>query len=175
VDKNQARKIMISKMITSKNLGYQNLYKKLFENDKWKQAASVGITMSTELEIDTQPIIHQAKIEHKKVAIPRVISKTQLEFVWMSKNVVFEYSKFHILEPSNGVIVNPLELDLLIVPGLAFSKRNGERLGFGGGYYDRLLSIYAGNTIAIADANRVFNMPFWDVDSFDESVDEILF
>lgn len=175
MDKEHARTMMIEQMMQSQDLVYPGLYKMLFMNDIWKNATTVGITMSTKMEIDTQPIIRQAKLENKKIAIPRVISKTQLEFIWLSENTNFKYGKFNILEPINGITAKTSELDTLIVPGLAFSKSNGERLGFGGGYYDRVISNYTGTTISLADGSRVFDVPFWDVDDFDEPVDEILF
>jgi 5-formyltetrahydrofolate cyclo-ligase len=51
----------------------------------------------------------------------------------------FRKNNFNVFEPQKGDIMNPLSFDLVIVPLLAFDK-NGNRVGFGKGYYDQFLA-----------------------------------
>ena len=56
---------------------------------------------------------------------------------------------YGILEPDNDKLVNKKDIDLLIVPIVSYDKDHN-RLGYGGGYYDRYLKDYAGNVIGLA-------------------------
>ena len=46
----------------------------------------------------------------------------------------------NILEPAEADIVKPADVEVWVIPGLAFTK-DGKRLGYGGGWYDRLLAV----------------------------------
>ena len=56
---------------------------------------------------------------------------------------------YGILEPDNDKLVNKKDIDLLIVPIVSYDKDHN-RLGYGGGYYDRYLKDYEGKVIGLA-------------------------
>lgn len=174
MDKNYVRKLIKNKLINLEN-NHDELYRKLFLTNEWKKANTIGVTLSTSIEIDTTPIIKRAIIENKNVLIPRVVSKEKLEFVQYNSDTELEYSNFHILEPQNGKVMSVNDAELLIVPGLAFATNNGQRLGFGGGYYDRILREFDGDTISLANPEQIYKNPIWKVDDFDQRVKRILF
>jgi 5-formyltetrahydrofolate cyclo-ligase len=123
----------------------------LFSLEEWKKAKTIGITISMPPEVPTVRIIEQAWSEGKEVAVPKCDpEKRTMEFKKISSFNQLESVYSGLLEPvSETAKALKEELDVLIVPGLAFT-REGYRLGFGGGYYDRYLSFYRGVTMALA-------------------------
>ncbi|MGC1481930.1 MAG: 5-formyltetrahydrofolate cyclo-ligase [Chthoniobacterales bacterium] len=71
------------------------------------------------------------------VAFPRVVGE-RLEFVVVEPGDELETGRFGVREPRAGRVVRLADAAVILVPGLAFD-RAGNRLGRGGGYYDRLL------------------------------------
>lgn len=88
-------------------------------------------------EVDARPLIKNIWQEHKRCYLP-VIKNDQMLFVQYVENDQLIKNHFGILEPpySDKKIIQPEELDLVIVPLVGFDK-NANRLGTGGGYYDR--------------------------------------
>ncbi len=129
----------------------QRLYEKLWHNDSWKAAKSIGITISQGYEWDTTPIIQKAWEQGKRVVVPKCFPKEkQLVFYQLNDFQQLESVYYGLLEPnpetSEKVLSN--QIDLLLVPGLVFDK-NLYRIGHGGGFYDRYLTSYDGKTISL--------------------------
>ncbi len=126
--------------------------KRLYEQQAWKEAKVIGITISNPPEVDTYQIIRKAWEQGKQVAVPKChqANKT-LTFHALSQFSQLESVFFGLYEPieQQTVKLDAKEIDLLLVPGLAFTKK-GYRIGFGGGYYDRFLLNYQGETISLA-------------------------
>ncbi|MFZ2588373.1 5-formyltetrahydrofolate cyclo-ligase [Paucilactobacillus nenjiangensis] len=130
-----------------RTVNQEKLYQQLFRSSEWQNAATIGVTLSSPMEVDTAPIIKQAQKEGKIVGIPRTLPQRQMEFVKLTADLQF-ISKFHIDEPVDGQVISKSTIDLMIVPGVAFAN-NGYRLGFGGGYYDRYLAEFENDTISL--------------------------
>ncbi len=94
-------------------------------------------------EIDTSLIYERVWREYPDVrtAAPRtVISNPELEHIAFGPDSRFTVSKWGIREPADGERVDPAEIDIVIVPLLCFDER-GHRVGYGKGFYDRLLKL----------------------------------
>lgn len=79
---------------------------------------------------------------------------------------------FHIEEPTGDDIADPSEIELIIVPAMAYDRK-GNRVGRGKGYYDRLLADTRAYKIGVAyDFQLVDSVD--DVDSFDVPVDMVI-
>ena len=79
---------------------------------------------------------------------------------------------FHILEPTTQLLIKPNQIDLMIVPMLAFDSNN-HRVGYGKGYYDRYLSCEF-NRYKIGLAFSFQQVSYIPIDQFDLPLDEII-
>ena len=137
------------------------------------------------LEIDTV-FLNTRALASKRLALPKVVSDTQIEFFFLShgKSVESQLSPgaFGISEPAEGL--EPLRLDslsdkklLVAVPGIAFTK-GGERCGHGKGYYDRFLSSLkkaCPNAKAVGICLPCQIVDFIPTDKFDVTLDGVCF
>jgi 5-formyltetrahydrofolate cyclo-ligase len=124
----------------------------LYKDPLWTSAHTIGITISNSPEVDTYQIIRKAWDEGKRIVTPKCLPKEkQMDFRVLDRFDQLESVYFSLLEPIEARTkrVEPIEIDLIIVPGLGFDK-NGFRLGVGGGYYDRFLQNYNGDTLSLA-------------------------
>ena len=105
-------------------------------------------------EVDTRPLIADALAHGKRVAVPIVVPKAaELAHAWLESLAadalapgVFGTSNPRDLQPAA-----PGDWDVVIVPLLAFDRR-GHRLGYGKGYYDRLLAASRAASIGVGFA-----------------------
>ncbi|MCC3238154.1 5-formyltetrahydrofolate cyclo-ligase, partial [Pediococcus acidilactici] len=109
------------------------------EQTEGSKAINVAITLSQKFELNTAPIIRSLQERKISVLVPKTFENRRMEFVPLTSETQLAPQAFGILEPVGGVPVAPTALDLIVVPGLAYEQTGGNRLGFGGGYYDRYL------------------------------------
>ena len=113
----------------------------------YQEAKNIATYLSFPHEFQTQELIEQARKDGKKVLIPKTYPKGRMEFVVYNPQQLAKTS-FGLLEPQGDLeVVEPSQIDLIHVPGLAFTKE-GYRIGYGGGYYDRYLENFAGHSLS---------------------------
>nr|CAH7719944.1 unnamed protein product [Callosobruchus chinensis] len=116
----------------------------LFNLNQYRNAKTVSVFLSMDTEIDTEPIVRRIFEDGKQCFVPRYNRHT-MEMVELHSAQDWEnlpVTKWNIKQPDfgdNRRDAMDTGLDLIIVPGVAFTK-TGERLGHGGGYYDIYLS-----------------------------------
>lgn len=151
----------------------RRLASKIFDTQEWLSAETIALTMSHSFEIDTAPLILHARHLGQKVVVPRTLPHHQMEFVTIDEGTDFVETSFGVLEPEDGQVVTPDQIDLMVVPGIAFTLA-GDRLGFGGGYYDRYLDKYHGRTVSLAMTTQIAQPGEWEVDDHDHQIDHLI-
>ncbi len=115
----------------------------------WQGAKRVGLYAAFDNEVDTRLVFERGLAENKLMAFPRVTGVGEMVYLREDRWSDMEPNEWGILEPASSSERIPIEdLDLVAVPGVAFS-RDGYRIGFGGGYYDRLLVALRPGTLSV--------------------------
>lgn len=157
MSKQQLRKVIKTKLskISSKDVQSQsiNVTSRLLQLPQFINASSVAVYMSMAQEVQTIDIIKQCFDQGKKVYLPKcnafATSTRKKHHLLMLQLKSFEevlnlqpQGKYKLLEPTQGKdILEEGDLDLIVVPGVAFSE-DGSRIGHGAGYYDEFLNVY---------------------------------
>ena len=109
------------------------------KSEMYKNANVLMLYMPLGNETDTTDIIDRAFADGKKVVFPVTDEESgEIMPCYATAETEFEKGAFSINEPSVLDVADALDIDTVIVPGIAFDKRGG-RIGFGKGCYDRLL------------------------------------
>lgn len=149
------------------------LREQLYILPEWTSAKVIATTLSMSFELDTQPLIIHAQHKGKAVVVPRVTGKRQMEFVRLTEQTQFHQSAFGVLEPVGDEVVSLDQIDLMVVPGVAFTK-SGKRLGFGGGFYDTCLAHFQQPTVSLALRPQLAAEDEWNSEPHDQRVDRVL-
>ncbi len=98
------------------------------------------LSMVSKKEVDTEQLISvlNAKWTHLKIIVPKTKPKGQLEHYYLNQNCHLVENNWGIPEPLAGDLADISTIDLVLVP-LIISDKNGHRIGYGKGFYDRFL------------------------------------
>lgn len=117
--------------------------KRLFALEEFRKAKSLLAYVSFRSEVDTTRFLQDVINSGKKLVLPVVDSRHKaLRLYEIKETSELEYGYMGILEPGvrEDREVALSDIDLVIIPGAGFDLK-GNRLGYGGGYYDKLLSL----------------------------------
>jgi 5-formyltetrahydrofolate cyclo-ligase len=111
--------------------------------DEYHAANTVMFYVDVRDEVRTRQALPAALASGKRIVVPYCVDG-ELELFWLEDMNELELGMYRILEPTAAMRevaskrLQPTDLDLIMVPGVAFD-RNGGRTGHGKGYYDKLL------------------------------------
>ncbi len=113
---------------------------------EFRAAQHIAMYLAYDGEIDLQPLIQCAWGSNKSVWLPQ-LQRSEMRFVRYCRASRMQTNQFHIKEPvaSRGGWVKGRALELILMPLTAFDRR-GNRMGMGGGYYDRAFAFLRQHT-----------------------------
>ncbi len=130
------------------------IFKNICQIKNFTSSKNILIFMDFRKEVYTKPIIDWIMEHNKQAIIPRVNPNSDiLELCIIKDYTDMDISDLGIREPksSHTNFAKPEDIDLVIIPGVAFTT-DGGRLGYGGGYYDRLIPLMSKKPLLIAPA-----------------------
>lgn len=139
-----------------------------------KDAHVIALTISMFPEVETRTLIERLWALGKSVAVPKCRPSTkEMDFYIIHSFEQLETVYMNLLEPiqEQTTYVDPKAIDLLVVPGIVYD-RTGYRIGYGGGYYDRYLTLCGAKTISFCfEQQIVAKVP---KNSYDYPIDGLL-
>ncbi|MBQ2381939.1 MAG: 5-formyltetrahydrofolate cyclo-ligase [Succinivibrio sp.] len=143
--RNSLRQTILAKrrQITEKESAQagHSILKTIVQMDVFKRTINVASYISLSGELCTKDMNEYFMTRHH-LCLPYMVTgqKGKMDFYSFKKGDVLVENRFHILEPKNQQenLVSEDEIDVIIVPLVAFDNK-GNRMGMGGGYYDRML------------------------------------
>jgi len=145
---------------------------KLFKTTAFKQAKKVMFYISLEGEVETKDMIKEAQKLGKIIVVPVCWNRTIIACVLDSK-AKLQKGFYGVWEPVNKRPVALEHIDLVVVPGVAFTKK-GTRLGRGKGYYDRFLKRVPSSTPSIGLAFDFQILPAVPSTTRDVNIDKVI-
>ena len=159
---------------TQQSIDAQKLLQHLIKLDRLQQSQHIAVSLAFDGEINTQPFIQWCWQNNKQVYLPVVhpFNEGHLLFLHYTATTEMVANQYGILEPKleQQHICQVEQLDIIFTPLVAFDKQ-GNRIGMGGGYYDRTLAPWFEKQtgpypIGLAhDCQQVDQLPIesWDV------------
>jgi 5-formyltetrahydrofolate cyclo-ligase len=141
---------MVRDMVDDHLMRSVQLWAQVAELPEYQRAATVMAFVSFNGEPDTDPLFARLSVEGKRLLLPRVDASGIVAADGGSPRAV---SKFGVHEPT-GPAIDVSEIDLVIVPGLAFTAE-GHRLGYGGGHYDRFLPTVTAPSVGVCFVDQL--------------------
>ena len=137
---------------------------KLLRLESFQKTRCLFIYVAVRSEVYTEEILQAALALGKTVCVPLIDKKNKEMIACVVSDPKHELhpGTMGIPEPDRDscAVIKPCDIDLALVPGLAFTEQ-GHRIGYGGGFYDQFLSGWQGSSCALAfEEQIVADLPF---------------
>ena len=126
-DKNYARKIAKENLLRlskeERLVQEDKIIAYLEKNGQWQNAQVIALTKSMPMEFSLEKVVQLARNMNKTIVVPVTFPYRQMKFAFWDDKTEFQKNSFGVEEPIQPVWVEQEQIDLVIVPGLAYSKR----------------------------------------------------
>lgn len=112
----------------------------LLAHPRVQHAQTILLYYSLPDEVCTHRAIERLTAQGKTILLPRVVDGERMEIRRYTGPADLRESSYHIMEPTGPLFTSYPEIEVVVVPGMAFDRHN-HRLGRGRGYYDRFLKL----------------------------------
>ena len=146
---------------------------RLLSHPRIKTAKTVMLYYSLPDEVDTHSLVDSLLMSGKHILLPRVTGEGTMELRRYTGPSDLAQGAYNIMEPTGEVFDDYAAIDLAVIPGVAFDS-DGNRMGRGKGYYDRLLPKLA-NTYKLGICLPFQLVEKIPTDKHDVRMDEVLF
>jgi 5-formyltetrahydrofolate cyclo-ligase len=158
---------LVREMVDDRLMRSVQLWAQVAALDEFQAAQVVMAFVGFGGEPDTDPLMARLHAEGKRLVLPRVEGR---ELVVADGEGPRVRSSFGVEEPQGPALALDL-VQLVIVPGLAFTTA-GDRLGYGGGFYDRFLPRVAAPNVGVCFAEQL--VPELPTDAHDTRVQRVV-
>jgi len=152
----------------------RSIKQKLFKTRIFKKAKKIMFYIPIDGEVNTQEMIKEAQKLGKIVVVPVCKKNRIIRPAILQKKAKLKTGLYGIPEPTRKRFIHPKDLDLVVVPGLAFDRK-GRRLGRGKGYYDAFLKKLSAKTTSIGLAFKFQILPYLPTTLRDVNVKQVIF
>lgn len=156
----------------SRALAAESIFSQIESLENFREARCIALFAAMKDEVPTEFALRRWRDMGKDIIVPRVEGDVMRFYDYVPERM--QTGAFGIEEPMGDDERNCADIDLMIVPARAFTRR-GERLGRGGGFYDKYMSLngFRAYKVGIAFGCQIFDV--LPTDAHDIIVDEVIF
>lgn len=180
MDKKQLRKSLLTKRSAltevERNAYDQAIFRNLTAMPELHAAETILLYLDFRGEVSSDPIIRWGLAEGKRICAPKtVVDERRLIPIRITDADDLIVGAYNIREPrdSEQARVEIAAIDAVILPGVGFDRQGG-RLGYGGGYYDRFLPQLRDDVVKIAVAYELQVLPEVPLEPHDTKLDALV-
>ena len=143
----------------------------LLNSNIWRETTTVAAYLASDGEVDLRNVIVRLREMNKKIAVPMVYGR-DMRFVCLDAETQLKVNRFGIQEPVDSDTLSSDQFDVVLTPLVGFTNE-GDRIGRGGGYYDRYFRT-RGDTLLIGIAYGFQEVNSMDRKETDQPLDAVV-